>query len=486
MKKYHRLALALAVLVPLAFAPRAMAASVLPGVGQVSIDEGTNTLALVIPYSGRNPYRVLWLNGPRRLVVDIEGMRLPGAKRNMFIGGGVVTQIRAAHWKYDVTRVVFDLAQAADLRVTTDGATQTMRITIYPLGAQPGEPMGTVPEATPEVAMMPSAAPTPRPHATARPTVKPTAKPAAKPTPAPTATPVPGARITPVPVPTPSVEATPTPEAVLPSPEPSVAPTPMPEMTPEPLPSEEPSAVVEKEFMVFGSRLYAGAEAPLSLTETYPAGGSDVSLPGGTAGGPVATVGGVFGWDQMFTSNFGLSLGGQAMAYTIEDQPGGTNTGVAITHKRSDYAGDLRLRARLPLFAGLELAVDPGLMVRMVGVDNTAGGNAVNADQYLYTGWLGYGPSVAGHLGWHLFGPLSIAGTGEFNYLMAGGMNSTSVTPIFPLMGLKYGGELRLDMGALGLQAGYNLTSWSFSGADANNSLSQSWGGPYLKFAIVY
>jgi hypothetical protein len=200
----------------------------------------------------------------------------------------------------------------------------------------------------------------------------------------------------------------------------------------------------------------------------------------------VATLGGVFGWEQMFTPNFGLTLGGNALAYTIEDEAS-TNAGVTISHKRSDYSGALRLRARLPLVAGLELAVDPGLMVRMVGVDNAQAGNALPAlDQYLYTGWLGYGPSVAGGLGWHLFGPLSIAGVGEFNYLMAGGMNSASVTPIFPLMGWKAGGEMRLDMGALGVTAGYNLTNWSFNGGDANSTLTQSWSGPYLKFAIVY
>jgi hypothetical protein len=296
VKKLTRLAWALAVLVPLAVTPQALAQSALPGVGQVNIDEGANTLTLTIPYSGRNPYRVLWLNGPRRLVVDIEGMRLSGVKRSMFIGGGVVSQIRAAHWKTNVTRVVFDLAQAADLRVITDGATQTLRVIVYPLGAEPGTAMGTVPEAPTETPV-PIAMGTPKPRPTARPTTRPTARPTSKPlTPAPSM--APGTRITPVPVPTPSAEETPTPIAEA-TPTPMTAETPAPAFTPEPLPSEAP-AVVEQEFMVFGSRVYLGADAPLSLTESYPDGGSEIALPGAASGVPFGTAGAVFCWDQMF------------------------------------------------------------------------------------------------------------------------------------------------------------------------------------------
>ena len=84
------------------------------------------------------------------------------------------------------------------------------------------------------------------------------------------------------------------------------------------------------------------------------------------------------------------------------------NFSVPISHKRDDYTGALRVRARLPLPAGFEVAVDPGLMLRMMSVDNTANGNTVTADQYLYTGWLGYGPSIAGGLGWHVFGPAQL------------------------------------------------------------------------------
>lgn len=475
MKTFRQLAFTLAVLVPLSLSPQAMAQSALPGVGQVSIDEGANTLTLVVPYTGRNPYRVLWLNGPRRLVVDIEGMRLNGRQRSLFIGGGVVNQIRAGHFKYNVTRVVFDLTQAADLRVVTDGASQTLRITIYALGAQPGEAISV------GLAPTPTRAPqsTPRPSATRAPIRQ-------TPAPRPTATPaplVPQARITPVPVETPMPEATPTPEAPLP--EASLEPTPLPELTPEPLPTEEP-AVVEQEFMVFGSRLFATAETPFAITELYPNGGSDILVDASTTGLPIATLGGAFGWEQMFSPNFGLTLSGRGMSYTVSDDQA-VAAGFDITHKRSDYEGALRLRARLPLFAGLELAAEPGMMVRMMGVDSMNGTAAATpAENYLYSGWLGYGPSVAGGLGWHLFGPLSIVGTGEFNYLISGSMNQSTLTPVFPMMGWRAGGEARLDMGVIGLHAGYNLTNWSYTGADANDTLTQSWSGPYVRMNILY
>jgi hypothetical protein len=175
------------------------------------------------------------------------------------------------------------------------------------------------------------------------------------------------------------------------------------------------------------------------------------------------------------------------MSYTVEDEAA-TTAGFSVMHKRSDYEGALKLRARLPLPAGFELAAEPGFMLRMMGVDNTdKDGNVIeNVDRYLYSGWLGYGPSVSGGLGWHVFGPLSLVGTGEFNYLFAGGMNQAGVTPIFPMMGIRAGGELRLDFGLVGLSTGYNLTNWSFTGADANGTLTQSASGPFLKLNIVY
>lgn len=475
MKSFRHFALALTVLIPLALAPSALAQSALPGIGGVSYDEGANTLTLTIPYRGRNPYRVLWLNGPNRLVVDIEGLHLTG-KRSLFIGGGVVTRIRAARWQRNITRVVFDLAQPADLRTVTDGSSQSLMLTVYPRGSEPAMMGGT------PVMMEPIAQATPRPRATPRP--------------APT---VPSTRITPAPVYTPE-PMVPTPEpTVMPTPEPTPVPTEepveveIPIEEPTPMPEESPTAVEEREFMVFGSRFTAGADLPLSLAETYPLGKSNSSISG------IIPVG-AFSWDQMFTPNVGISANMKAMSYTFDDQAA-TFTGAIgskIAHRRDEYEGGLGIRGRLGLPAGLELMLQPGFMVRSVGVQNLlfpivggvasplATGSATTLNEYMYSGYLGYGASVGFGLGWHLIGPLSLAVTGEGDYLFAGSMNVPNVPSVFPMIGIKGGGEVRLDLGWFGLAAGYNLTNYTHSGSATGDNLAQSWSGPYVKTSIVY
>lgn len=471
MKSFRYFAMALAVMIPLALAPNAQAQSALPGVGGVSYDEAANTLTLTIPYRGRNPYRVLWLNGPNRLVVDIEGLWLQG-KRSLFIGGGVVTRIRAARWQRNTTRVVFDLAQPADMRTVTDGASQSLMLTVYPRGSEPAM-IGT-PVTMEPVAQVPKATPRPQPT-----------WPSTRITPAPVYTPQPMAP-TPVPTVVPTPEPTPAPEETPPEVE-----IPIEEPTPEP--TEEPTAIEEREFMVFGSRFTAGANVPLSLTENYPLGKSASSINGVI---PAAT----FQWDQMFTPNVGLSANFNAMSYTFDDQAA-TFTGLIgtkIAHRRDEYEGGLGIRGRLGLPAGLELMLQPGFMVRSVGVQNLvfplvggvaspiATGNATVLNEYMYSGWLGYGASVGFGLGWHLIGPLSLAATGEADYLFGGSMNLASVPTVFPMIGLKGGGEVRLDLGWFGLAAGYNLTNYSHSGSGTGENLTQSWSGPYVKTSIVY
>ncbi|HEY9723338.1 MAG TPA: hypothetical protein V6D47_15110 [Oscillatoriaceae cyanobacterium] len=471
MKSLRALAAALAVTIPLSLSPLASAANELPGVGGVTYDEAANTLTIAIPYSGRNPYRVLWLPGRnKRLVVDIEGMRIYG-KRSLFIGGGVVTRIRAGEFKYGVTRIVFDLARNADLRTVTDGATHTLLLTVYPYGTEPQA------ATAPTMAYRPT--PAPQPHHAGQ----------AMPTPQPMETPVPNARITPVPVFTPSTMPTPMPEMTMaPTPPASAEPTPVPLPSELPSPMETPpeqatSTVAPTTAMVFGSRVYAGADLPLSLTETYPAGGSDSN---------VATIipAGAFGWDQMFTPNFGISLFGHAMSYTLSDQAA-ADAGLSITHRRDDYEGEFGLRGRLPLPAGLEVMLQPGFMVRDMNVSSNstdAAGNTAAADatSYLYSGFLGYGPAVVGGLGWHVWGPLTIATTGEFDYLLGGSMSEAGVSSVFPMTGIKAGGELRLDFGMFGLTGGYNITSYGFNGGSSDDTLSQNWGGPFLKLNVIY
>lgn len=451
VRTYRHIALAVAVLIPLslAFSPGADAQSALPGIGAVNYDERGGVLTLSVPYGARNPYRVLWLNGPNRLVVDIEGLLING-KRNLFIGSGVVERIRAARFNKTTTRVVFDLSSPADLRTVTDGSGQRLLISVYPRGGAPA-----VAPVAPQV----------------------------RPTPVPTP---PEVRITPVPLftPPPVVEPTPAPveTPVFATPEPTPIPMPTTDAYDpfEPIEPTEPEApvVVEEEAMVFGSRLTFGADVPLALTESYPAGGSD-----STVSSPL--LGGTFAWNQMFTPNVGMSLGMRAIGYTLRDAAV-TETGSDLTHKRDDIEGDVGIRFRLPLGGGLEMMAEPGFMLRAMMVQNKLDGADTIVDEYLYSPWLGYGPKVGAGLGWRVFGPLSLVATGEFNYFMAGTMFLPSVDPVFPMIGIRAGGEARMDFGFLGLAAGYNFTNYSFSGAAAGGTLSQTWSGPYVRTSIVY
>jgi hypothetical protein len=468
VKPIRHLAWTLAVLIPLAITPQALAANVFPGVGSVDFNEAQNTLSVVIPYGGRNPFRVQWLNGQNRLVVDVEGMNLP-SNRAMYIGMGVVEQIRAARQRAGVTRLIFDLTQSADLRAMTDIGTRTLTITVFPRGAAP---MAVRPPQT-------GYAPAPRPTRRPAPNVRPYAPaipnvPVARVTPAPVMQP----SFAPIAVPTPFNPPTPAPTAM-----PTFVPTPAPMVTPEPteMPTEAPSGPAE--FAVFGSRVYVGSDMPITFHEGYESGGSDTNVG--------FNLGGNFGWDQMFNQYFGISLGGHAMSYTIDDAEAATG-GTQITHKRGDYEGNLGLRGRLPLGGGLEFYAQPGVALRMVTVDTVAQpldadgnptgdplDNSTIGETYLTSPWTGYGPNFQLGVGYHVFGPLSLAGTGEVNYLF-GSMGQPSVASIFPLLGIRAGAEARLDFGLVGATLGYNYTTYSHA------DLSQSWTGPYIKLNVVY
>jgi hypothetical protein len=466
VKAIRLLAWTIAVLIPLTITPKALAANVFPGVGSVDFNESSNTLSVVIPYQARNPYRVQWLNGQQRLVVDVEGMRLP-SNRAMYIGMGVVQQIRATKLRAGVTRLVFDLQQSADLRTLTDVGSRTLTLTVFPRGGSPAVPY--------------SYAPAPRPTRRPAPISNPQY-------PNYSNYPLPNSRITPAPVMQPSFApiAVPTPAPIvrytpMPTPQPTFVPMPRP--TTDFSSNEGPS---NQEFAVFGSRVDLGLELPLSFNEAYPAGNSLTSIgfiPGGTVE-----------WTQMFGPYVGFGLGTHAMSYTLEDTEGAA-AGQQIRHKRGDYEFNIGPRGRLPLPFGLEMYAQPGFLLRKVTVDSTA--QALSADgtvntaspatafggeSYLNSGFTGYGAQLQVGLGYHAFGPLSLAVLGEYNALLAGGMDQASVPTILPLMGFRAGAEARLDFGLLDMALGYNYTSYGNSGL----VLSQSWTGPYAKIGIAY
>lgn len=465
VKAIRHFAWALAVLIPLGITPKALAANAFPGVGMVDYNEGANTLTLVIPYGGRNPYRVQWLNGQSRLVVDVDGMRL-SSNRAMYIGMGVVEQIRAARSRATSTRLIFDLTQSADLRTMTDLGTRTLTLTIFPRGGAP------VSRYAPSYGYVPGPRPTRRPAPPLRPYYP--------------SYPITRGHITPAPVPQPSFApiTVPTPAPIAqatPVPEPTFIPTPEPQASTEATPSPE-APTEPAEFEVFGSRFTVGAEVPLSLSENYATGNSQTSV-GLIPGGNIE-------WDQMFGSYFGFGIGTHAIGYTVQDKEA-ADAGVQVNHQRGDYEANIGPRLRLPLPAGLELFAQPGALVRVVTVANTtavadANGTfgtptaSVGTDDYLSSGWTGYGGQLQAGIGWHAFGPLSLVAQGEYNALLAGSMSQPGVASIFPLMGFRAGAEARLDLSLFDMTVGYNLTNYSHA------DLSQNWMGPYVKVGIVY
>jgi len=162
--------------------------------------------------------------------------------------------------------------------------------------------------------------------------------------------------------------------------------------------------------------------------------------------------------------------------------------GFQVLHQRDDYEADLGVFGRLPLPWGFELTGRPGVVVRLVRGASSGGvaeGSpaALPSDDYLSTGWLGLGASLGGGLGWRVFGPLSLAGTGQVDYLYGGKMDNPSLASVLPMLGYRAGGELRLDFGPLGIGAGYQLGHWGHSGA---NQLDLDWSGPTARLVWLF
>jgi hypothetical protein len=238
-------------------------------------------------------------------------------------------------------------------------------------------------------------------------------------------------------------------------------------------PVEQPTAAV------FGSHVSLGGEFDLNLRESYTAGG----LEGTVDNVPVGTI----TYDHLLTPNYGPSIRTRALAYSFSDDVP-LARGLTIEHRREDYEADVGIFGRLQLPWGFELMGRPGVVVRMVRGSTTGGptnGTLVDlpSDTYLSTGWLGLGASLGGGLGWRVFGPLSLAGTAQVDYLYGGNMDNPSIPSVLPMLGYRAGGELRLDFGPVGLAAGYAMGHW---GHDATNPLYLDWGGPTARLLWIF
>ncbi|MDB5098838.1 MAG: hypothetical protein JWM80_3259 [Cyanobacteria bacterium RYN_339] len=314
----------------------------------------------------------------------------------------------------------------------------------------------------------PPGMPTPRPHAVPMATQAPKA---------PTPTPVATAKPTKIPTPAPTEQPTPAPTP-LPTPVPTIVPTPQPSIPFEPLPSVAPS-VEPAAVPVFGSGLALGGEFLLNVREVYPTGKLQGSVDNVVAGG--------VSYDQLLTPNLGASVHFRGLSYTFADDQAAQRA-ITIQHKRDDYEVDFGVLGRLPLPWGFELMGRPGVLVRVVR-GATSGGPTngtladLPSDDYLSTGWVGLGASLGGGLGWRVIGPLSLVGTGQLGYLYGGKMDNPGLASVLPMLGYRAGGEVRLDLGPVGLALGYSLGHW---GHDATNQLDQDWSGPTGRLGWVF
>ncbi len=472
------------MLSPLPASLDAQAANYLPGVGAVSVSPGGGAVTLAIPGKAGAPYRVLWLSSPYRLVVDLQGHWLGAPKSSIYIGAGLVTNIRAARHTGGITRIVFDLSAPADVRADNQGG--TLVLTVVPRGAVSG--------VVPPVAPGPYYAPT-APVPTRRPVpgyqaYPPYWNPPGYPAPG---YPPPIARVTPIPVMPPMGWVTPPPGQM---PMPMQTQPPMPMQTPPPIgqnpvpppftpdpnfspPTFDPIDIpqITGPKPVFGNRFVAGGGAALSFAEAFPAGNSDVAI--GLL--PQAEL----AYDQLFTPNLGISLGARFQGYSFTDQVA-KDAGVDVKHSRDEIEATLGIRGRFDLPAGLEALAQPQFVLRTANVKSTltpTGGTASDlaTKDYLSVGYLGYGGGLGTGLGWRGTDWLALTLPLEFNYVL-GSMGDAAVPTIFPLLNIRAGLEARLDFGGFATTLGYKYTTYSNGGAGFN----QSWHGPVLNLGVAY
>lgn len=280
------------------------------------------------------------------------------------------------------------------------------------------------------------------------------------------------------PAPTPAPTASPSPLAT-PVPLPSFAPSPEP--TPSPLVGP-PAA----ERPVFGSQVFVGAEVPVGLSEVYPQGGSETTVPWAPGGG--------FGWDHMLSEHVGLAFSGRTIGYTILDASA-TARGFEVKHKRDDYELGAGVVARQAFGGGFEGMLQPGLLMRTVRASTThaalTGGVAgppaeVDTTDYLTANWLAYGGAIRGGLGWRPGGPFALVTFSEFRYLANGSVFTSAVPGFFPIWGWRAGAEARLDFEGWGLGLGYAQGHDEHGGATPAEKLTQDAGTPYLRAYWLY
>lgn len=483
----------------------AFAAYSLPGVGPVAFSASNGGVVLTVPGRGGHPYRVTWLTNPYRLAVDIQGMWLPPGGSSLYLGQGLVTQIRAARQSGNIVRVVFDLRGPADLK--TENRDNALRLRVFPRGvaakASPPPavahvgPLTTAPRMMPlpqGFAPAPMAVPTPRPlppypgyilpYQAFNPQVRITPVPLVPPiaTPAPVSTPIPlPAATEPPPSPDPDAGAHKASKGTEDE-------TPGPKKSSFPFDEDPFADEAEPPFVtVLGNRAWLGGGFLLNLNETYAAGSSNTTV----NGIPALELGA----EPLFTKNVGAAFGFRMQGYGIQDADEQLS-GVVRTYLRDEMEGHLGVRGRFDLAPGLEVYAQPQGVFRNISVAASVRGataaqpdpDAVLSNDFLVQSHQAFGGGLGLGLGYRLSEFFALVASGEFNYL-AGSYTLTQaagVSPppvIYPMLNYRGGLETRFTFAPVSASLGYKFAA--FSNADGRG-YDQLWHGPALSVGVQW
>jgi len=136
----------------------------------LSLQRAAEAVRLTLDATGPLRAETRTLPDPDRLVVDLHGAAFRPADQDLSVGHAGVIRVRAAQFQVKpyITRVVFDLQQAVDVRLLTTRTSFDVIIEVRPRGIVEGTPAVPPPAvlppaAPPPVASVPPAPPRPQP-----------------------------------------------------------------------------------------------------------------------------------------------------------------------------------------------------------------------------------------------------------------------------------------------------------------------------------
>ncbi len=127
----------------------------------LSLQQAAGAVRLTLDATGPLRAETRTLPDPDRLVVDLHGAAFRPADQDLSVGYAGVIRVRAAQFQVKpyITRVVFDLQQAVDVRLLTTRTSFDVIIEVRPRGIVAGTPAVPPPAALPPAAHPPAAPP---------------------------------------------------------------------------------------------------------------------------------------------------------------------------------------------------------------------------------------------------------------------------------------------------------------------------------------